>query len=155
MSFVIPRASLAATVRLIYAEAQAGEIFVMQRASHHDGQETPLDMLNRPEGFFPFRAGTDKHVMLVSKASTVTVNVARAAAGMDPDRLAAAHEISVEVTLTNSEVVTGQVYSEQPAHASRFLDYLNATHDFFFTVVTKDTVTYLNRAHVLHARPIE
>src|SRR5947208_2373312 len=46
----------------------------MERVPQHVGPETPLDMLNRPEPFFPFRPkkGSER-ILLVAKARTVTL----------------------------------------------------------------------------------
>src|SRR5947199_2320027 len=51
---------------------------ILERVPQHVGPETPLDMLNRPEPFFPFRPkkGSDR-ILLVAKARTVTLSVPR------------------------------------------------------------------------------
>src|ERR1051325_7173424 len=49
----------------------------MERVPHHDGPETVLELLNRPEGFFAFRPAEDDEILLVSKVQTVSLSVDR------------------------------------------------------------------------------
>lgn len=131
-----------------------GQIYVMERVPQHAGPETPLDMLNRAEGFFPFRRTDDGGaILLVSKARTVTLSVPRTTAPEDPARLSAAKQARIELTLADGSLLSGWATLELPAHHSRVLDYLNASVDPFFAVTTEDQVHIVNRAHVLYARP--
>src|SRR2546422_2984521 len=81
-SFSLPRASVPAHLRLAQGHVQAGEVYLMSRASQHAGPETPLEMLNRAEGFFAFRPADNGKagggaVLLVSKAQTISLTVAQ------------------------------------------------------------------------------
>src|SRR6266568_1872371 len=98
----------------------------MERVPHHDGPETVLELLNRPEGFFAFRPAEDDEILLVSKVQTVSLSVDRQAPIADPARLSAA----------------------------RLLDYLNASQEAFFAVWSHAATHYVNRAYVLFARPL-
>ena len=130
-----------------------GEIYVMERVPQHVGHETPLDMLNRPEGFFPFRPrGNGGGVLLVAKARTVTLSVPRTEPE-DAARLSAAKQASLQVTLADGSTLSGWATLELPQHHSRLLDYLNASVEPFFAIATADEVHLVNRAHVLYARP--
>lgn len=151
--FSIPRVAIAARLRMTAGEPRDGEIYVMERVPQHAGAETPLDMLNRPEGFFPFRPKDDvAGVLLVAKARTVTLTVARAEPE-DTARLSAAKQASVIVTLADGSQLSGWATLELPQHHSRLLDYLNASVEPFFAIATADQVYLVNRAHVLYARP--
>jgi hypothetical protein len=126
----------------------------MERVPQHAGPESPLDMLNRPEGFFPFRPTDDGGaVLLVTKARTVTLSVPRTTAPEDPARLSAAKQARIELTLADGSRLSGLATLELPAHHSRVLDYLNASVDPFFSITTEDQIHFVNRAHVLYARP--
>ncbi len=57
--FSIPRVAIQATLLQTSGGKREGEIYVMERVPQHAGHETPLDMLNRPEGFFPFKPKKD------------------------------------------------------------------------------------------------
>jgi len=151
--FLIPRVAMPATLLQTAGGKREGEIYVMERVPQHAGPETPLDMLNRAEGFFPFRPKSDGvGVLLVAKTRTVSLTVPLA----EPDdkaRLSAAKQARLEVTLADGTQLNGWVTLELPQHHSRVLDYLNAAAEPFFAIATDDGVHLVNRAHVLYARP--
>jgi hypothetical protein len=151
--FSIPRVSVPATLLLTEGDRRRGEIYVMERVPHHTGPETPLEMLNRAEGFFAFRPAGDGDIMFVTKARTIMLSVPRDAAAEDPARLSAAKLVGIELTLAGESLLTGWATLELPEYHSRLLDYLNASPDPFFAVGTADEVHFVNRAHVLYARP--
>ena len=151
--FSMPRVAIRATLLQTSGAKRGGEIYVMERVPQHAGHETPLDMLNRPEGFFPFRPqGNGGAVLLVAKARTVTLSVPRTEPE-DATRLSAAKQASLEVTLADGSKLSGWATLELPQHHSRLLDYLNASPEPFFALATADEVHLVNRAHVLYARP--
>ncbi len=151
--FSIPRVSVPANLLLTDGDRRLGEIYVMERMPHHSGPETPLEMLNRAEGFFAFRPAGDGDILFVTKARTITLSVPRAAAGEDPARVSAAKQSGIELALAGDSVLTGWATIELPEYHSRLLDYLNASQDPFFAVTTANEVHFVNRAHVLYARP--
>src|SRR5688572_8031506 len=107
-------------------EPRDGEVYVMERIPQHTGPETPLDMLNRPEGFFPFRPrGDSASVLLVAKARTVTLTVPPLPE--DAARASAAKHARFVVTLADGSELSGSATIELPEHHSRVLDYLNAS----------------------------
>lgn len=151
--FSMPRVAIPATVLLAGGGKRDGQIYVMERVSQHAGHETPLDMLNRPEAFFPFRAKDEKEgVLLVAKARTVSLTVPRPD-DEDSARLSAAKQASLEVTLADGSKLSGWATLELPQYHARLLDYLNASAEPFFAITTADAVHLVNRAHVLYARP--
>ena len=152
--FAIPRVAIPAVLLQTGGGKRTGEIYVMERVSQHAGHETALDMLNRPEGFFPFRPKDDgKAVLLVTKARTVSLTVPRTTTPEDPDRLSAARTGRLELTLADGSRLSGSATIELPQHHSRLLDYLNASAEPFFAITTADEIHLVNRAHVLYARP--
>jgi hypothetical protein len=152
--FSIPRVAVPATVLLTAGGRREGEIYVMERVPQHAGPETALDMLNRPEGFFPFRPKDDgAAILFVAKARTVTLTIPRAATAEDPARVSAARTGRLAVTLADGSHLSGWVTIELPEQHSRLLDYLNAASEPFFAVSTADDIHLINRAHVLFARP--
>ena len=151
--FSIPRVAIAATLQLTAGTRREGQIYVMERVPQHAGPETPLDMLNRAEGFFPFRPRDDgAGVLLVAKARTVTLAVPHAPPE-DAVRLSAAKQARFEITLADGSLLSGWATLELPQHQSRLLDYLNTSAAPFFAITTADQVYLVNRAHVLYARP--
>jgi hypothetical protein len=152
--FSVPRVAILASLRMTAGEPQHGEIYVMERVPQHAGPETPLDMLNRPEGFFPFRPSKNgSAVLLVTKARTVTLTVPGTIAPKDPARLSAAKQARLELTLADGSRLSGSATLELPQHHSRVLDYLNSSQEPFFAITTDDEVHLVNRTHVLYARP--
>ena len=150
--FSIPRVAIPAKLLLTDGEPRSGEIYVMERVPHHSGSETPLEMLNRPDGFFPFLPAGEKTIMLVTKAQTIILSVAPDNTAQDPARLSAAKLVSVELALVNGTVLRGFATAELPEYHSRLLDYLNEASPFF-AVSADDEFHFVNRAHVLYARP--
>ena len=150
--FQLPSTALPARLTLTHGRPRAGTIYLGARVPHHDGAETPLEMLNRRDAFFPFRADDDKKVLLVAKQQTIALAVDRAPI-TDPDRLSAAKELRLELVLDNGAKLAGRVTMELPENRSRPLDYLNVAPEPFFAIITDETTHYVNRAHVLFVRP--
>ncbi len=155
MSFALPRTAVPAQVLLTANGPRAGQIYVMERVPQHDGPETVLEMLNRAEGFFAFQPADQSDPLLVSKAHTVSVSTDRQAPISDPARLSAAKLLGLELVLAGGSTIGGWASVELPPNHSRLLDYLNASRDPFFAVWTHAATHYVNRAHVLYARPLD
>jgi hypothetical protein len=153
--FTLPRAALPAQVLLTQGGPRPGHVFVMERVPQHDGPETVMEMLNRSEGFFAFRAEGAADVLLLSKSHTVSVSVDRQAPITDPARLTAAKMVGLELALAGGTKLAGWASVEMPPQHSRLLDYLNAARDAFFAVWTHAATHYVNPAHVLYARPLD
>src|SRR6266478_4334198 len=134
----LPRTPVPANLSLTQGATQSGQIFVMERVPHHDGPETVLELLNRPEGFFAFRPAANHDVLLISKVQTVSLSVDRQAPIADPARLSAAKMLGVELVLTGGSKLGGWASAELPEHHARLLDYLNASRDPFFAVLLRE-----------------
>src|SRR5690349_20302816 len=117
----LPRTPIPAHLLLTQGISRPGQIFVMERVPHHDGPETVLELLNRPEGFFAFRPDEDGDVQLVSKGQTVSLSVDRQAPIADPARLSAARTLGVEIVLaggsTRSEEHTSELHHVEISYA--------------------------------------
>lgn len=151
-TFSLPRTTVPAVLILTTGAPAPGAVFVMDRAAHHDGPETVLDMLNRSEPFFPFRPeAKPETVLLIAKAHTVVLAV-KGAPFVDPVRAAAAQTTSLELVLEGGSTITGRAQFELPDAHRRLLDFLNASRDPFFPVTEETTTNYVNRSHVLYAQ---
>ena len=127
----------------------------MEKVPHHEGPETVLEMLNRPEGFFAFRLANQDDLLLISKVQTISVSVNGQAPIADPARLSAARLLGVELELSGGSKVGGWASAELPVQNARLLDYLNLSPDPFLAVWTHAATHYVNRGHVLYARPLD
>src|SRR2546423_2223950 len=116
----------------------------MERVPHHDGPETVLELLNRPEGFFAFRPAEDDDVLLVSKVQTVSLTVDRQAPIADPARLSAARMLGLEVVLAGGATPGGLGRVEPPAQHARLLDYLNTSAEAVFAVWSHASAPYVD-----------
>src|SRR2546426_8256552 len=92
-------------------------------------------------------------VLPVSNAQMVSLTLKKKNLIDDPARRSAARMVAVEVVLADGSMIHGWAHVELPEQHSRLLDYLNATPEAFFAVTGHDGTHYLNRAHVLYARP--
>jgi hypothetical protein len=112
-------------------------------------------MLNRDDAFFPFRPEEGDGIMLIAKAHTVSVSVDHQAPISDPMRLSAAKTAGLELVLAGGATLGGWASYELPWGHSRLMDYLNDVASPFFAVWTHGTTYYVNRLHVMYARPLE
>ena len=74
----------------------------------------------------------------------------------DPDRVTAAKEMGLELVLSNGTTIAGHARAELPSQHARTLDYLNAGAAGaapFIALSNHESTNYVNRAHVLFARP--
>lgn len=149
----LPTTTLDAHLVLTSGEEHRGIIYLAERSAEHPTGETPLEMLNGPQAFFPFRA--EGGILLVGKAQTAALIVERVADDTDPERLSVAKTVGIQVILAGGMTVDGWASVELPQHQSRPLDYLNTAARPFFAVATDDAIHHLNRQHVLYARPRE
>src|SRR6202049_4794157 len=105
--FSLPRTAVLARVFLTQGVTHPGELYVMERVPQHDGPETVLEMLNRREGFFPFRPEAGEELLLVSKMHTVSISLDRQAPIADPARLSAAKLLGFEIVLAGGSTLNG------------------------------------------------
>ena len=86
---------------------------------------------------------------------TIWLSLDRQAPIADPARLSAARLLGTELVLVGGATLGGWASVELPAPHARLLDYLNASPQPFFAVWTHAATHYVNRAHVLYARPLD
>ena len=105
--FSLPRTPVPAHVLQTQGVSRSGVVYVMERVADHDGPETVLEMLNRPEGFFAFRPAAEDAILLVSKAHTIWLSQDRQAPIADPARLSAARILGTELVLVSGATLGG------------------------------------------------
>ena len=142
---------LPAEVTLAESVALQGEIHLQPRVGHHDGPETPLEMLNRPEPFFPVTLSNGQ-IAFAAKAQVVMVTCDPGVAVSDAERASAAKTIRLDVTMAGGHQFNGWAALELPPTKNRTLDYLNQPGPFFM-LRTEAATCYINRTHVRVVRP--
>jgi hypothetical protein len=139
--------------KVTFAEGYSieGDLHLQPGTALHQGVETPLEMLNRPEDFFamtlPFGG-----VTLVAKAQTALVACPSVIPDQDPERLAAAKSIFLEVELAGGHEVRGSAHLELPHPRTRAMDFMNISHRFF-ALSDDETTWYVNRGLVRQVFP--
>lgn len=146
-----------AVVTLANGEVYPGYIHLEDWAHFRAGPETPVEMLNRPLGFFPVTQ-EDGAAIFIPKAQVAMVTCEWPPDGWPPDGMEllpeAGQRFGIEVQLANGEVFRGQVSGALPRGQARALDYLNASEPFF-QLVTDGAPRIFNRAHVSVVRPLD
>jgi hypothetical protein len=140
-----------AVVTLRSGDALPGHLHVLD-GLHGGRPETPLEMLNRPDGFFPLTLD-DGTAFFVSKAQVATVMVEwppEGAAAQD----AIGQRVSLRVALSTGEETDGEVLIVAPPGHSRALDYLNQMEPFF-QLETARGPRLVNRDFVQVVRPLD
>jgi len=129
-----------------------GDLHLAARASYPADIESPLEMLNRADPFFPLSL-QQGGVAFVSKAQAAVISC-RDPSPLDPTRASAARLVALEVSLANGTEYKGRATYELPPARARTLDYVNGP-DRFFTVWTDDLTRYINKALVRLIRPLD
>lgn len=142
---------VAAEVIFVDGSSLQGNLHLQPGSAHHRGSETPLEMLNRSESFFPV-ALLSGEIALVSKAQTAVVACGSASHRHDADRVSIAKAVALDVHVAGHEVIHGTASLELPPSHSRALDFLNEP-ERFFAVADGDTTWHVNRAHVRYVHP--
>ena len=143
---------IAARVTLAEGLVIQGEVHLQPRVAWRDGPETPVEMLNRPDAFFPM-ALPHAEIVFVAKEQVAALFYGEAVAPDDPERATVARMIPLEVMMVGGVELRGIAASELPPPRARALDFLNAP-ERFFTLHTNDGTVCLNRRFVRAVRPL-
>jgi hypothetical protein len=143
-----------ADIDLADGEQVRGDLHLQPLVAHRDGAETPLEMLNREEQFFPVSLGNGGGIVFVSKAQVLVVRVPSGPATEEPpgDRLA--REVGLEVVLAGGRTYQGRARVVLPPTRTRALDYVNL-HGPFFALRSDDGLLLIGRNHVRLVRPLD
>lgn len=144
---------ISADISLAEQAGLKGELHLQGRVAHHDGPETPLEMLNRPDAFFPVTLEQGK-IAFLAKAQVAVVACSPEVGHADPERASAAKTIALEIVMAGGAEFRGWAALELPPTKARTLDYLNAA-GLFFSLQGEDATRFINRAHVRVVRPLD
>ena len=126
-----------------------GDLHLQMSTAFRSSVETPLEMLNRPDGFFPLTL-PDGDVRLVSKDQVAAVSFGPAAP--ETSILSVTEPLPFEVHMADGSEYQGDVHIELKPPWNRGLDFLNQPEKFFALTVPGRT-WYLNRSHVRYVQP--
>lgn len=142
------------TARVTLAEGLVihGDVHLQPRVAWRDGPETPLELLNRGEAFFPISLPHGE-IVFVAKEQVAILSYPEVVTFDDPERKNAARTIPLEVMMVGGGEYRGIALSELPSTKARALDFLNAS-ERFFQLLTDEGTLCLNRRFVRAARPL-
>jgi hypothetical protein len=144
---------IAAEITLADQSGLRGELHVQGRVAQHDGPETPLEMLNRPDSFFPVTLEGSR-VVFLAKAQVSVIACGAGIGQSDPERASAAKTIALEIVMAGGAEFRGWAILELPPTRARTLDYLNAG-GLFIALLGEDATRFINRSHVRVVRPVD
>lgn len=141
--------------RVLFPEGHAieGDLHLQPNSVHHQGVETPLEMLNRPEDFFAVTL-PNGDVALIAKAQTAVVECDQCDSEVDPPLGRFEISVRLEVRLASGTEVSGCARWELPPASARSIDFLNS-RERFFTLADNGTIRYINRSLVQEVHPCD
>ena len=119
-----------ATITLSEGRSIEGEIHLQPLTLMHEGRETPVDLLNRPERFLAVSL-TSGDTVLVCKAQIAVVTTDAGMREVDPERLAISKTFVLDVQVVGGQRLSGAAYWELPPTHPRPQDFLNESDSFF------------------------
>ena len=141
-------------VRVTLAEGLViqGDVHLQPRVAWRNGPETPLELLNRGDAFFPMSLAQGD-VVFVAKDQVAMMAYRDVVSFDDPERQNAARMLPLEIMMVGGMEHRGVAVSELPPTRARALDFLNAP-ERFFQLLTDEGTLCLNRRFVRAARPL-
>ena len=119
----------------------------------HEGRETPVDLLNRPERFLAVSLPSGA-VALACKAQIAVLTTHAGLSEIDPERLAISRKFVLDIQMVGGQRLSGSVYWELPPTHARTQDFLNGS-DAFFEITEGGDAHCINRALVAQVNPGE
>ena len=130
-----------------------GEIFLQTATRLHEGCESPVEMLNRPERFFAVLLPSGD-LTLVGKAQAAVVTCDASLWKVDPQRRAISREFHLDIDMVGGQNLCGSAFWELPSTHPRPQDFLNVSETFFELI--HDGISHcINRNLVAQVRPFE
>ena len=152
----IEKARCQVAVTTLDGERLVGDVFLQPFAHRRNGPESPADLLNDDDPFFPL-ALADGGTVLLAKERVREVEVPddRHPQTEDPYGEAGVRFADVELTLLGNVVRSGCIRVELPYERPRLLDFFNRFAERFLTVYADDGVRLVNRRCIERVRPLE
>lgn len=113
-------------------------------AEEHSGRETILDILNSKTSFIPLEDLKSSDILFLNKHEVVRVALHERDLVQEINNPL---ETTVEVRLTNGEILSGNIIINMPPARSRVSDYLNYSPQYIYLCQKKGD-TILNKAYM-------
>ena len=143
-------------VTLANGEVYPGEIHLVDWVHHHAGPETPLEMLNRQDAFFPVTQ--ESGTVIVPKTQVAMVTCEWPPPGWPPEGIVLLPDpelrLGLLVRLASGEELRGEAAMNLRNGHGRALDFLNESGSFV-QLVTEGVPRLINRSHVSIVRPLD
>ncbi|MEW5918576.1 MAG: hypothetical protein AB1762_19395 [Gemmatimonadota bacterium] len=146
----IEKRRVAVAVAFMSGTRIEGELFVQASAHFPGALEDAPEVLNANDAFFPL-ALLSGETLLVAKDNVRTVIVPRR--DIHEDAALGIHA-RVEIALRDGERLSGSLYIEPVAGASRLLDELNRRQERFLTLFGRESVILINRMLIERVRAL-
>lgn len=141
------------TVTTMSGEKLTGEIFLQPFAVNHNGPETPLDIFNSTEEFFPLTLDDgETRLLSISRLADVRWKTKESS---EVDRASVSRITSLEVRLVTGATHRGTMLMEVPTRHARILDFLNFHSERFLTLTADGENLSINREMVESIRPLD
>jgi hypothetical protein len=115
-----------------------------QIAETHSGRETILDILNSKVSFIPLEDLKAGDILFLNKSEMVRVELHEREIAPE---IKIPIEVSVQVKLTNGEILLGNFLIDMPPARSRVSDYLNYSPQYLYLCQNKGDII-LNKAYM-------
>lgn len=145
--FRIEKSRLPVVLMTVEGQRISGDLFVQASARNKLGHETPHDILNAPESFFPI-ATMKGRTLLLAKDEVRELFVARE--DVDDQEWEFGTPAEVDVVMRGGSRHVGTILLQQASGRQRVLDHLNRFQDRFLPLYKDDGIVLLNRACIAH-----
>ena len=149
----IEKERIPVTLRLFGGQSLAGDIFVQPSSYRQLGHESPLDVMNAADAFFPFQR-QDGTILLIPKERVAEVRGVTLTPE-DEMRRDSARAVEVAVQLLDGSEHPGIILLEMPSDRPRVVDFLNFGRDRFFTLFGDNDIHLINVRAVEFVRPLD
>ncbi len=147
-----PTRPLPTEIRLDNGSRLTGDVFLHPNTLALGGYESPTNLLNGAEPFFPLCV-EGAGVVLVGKARTVSVSYDMAAHPVD-EAVEGRDRISLEVLLSDGRTLKGTALVDMPSAYPRAIDLVNGAGEFV-PVMGDARVHLVNRGHIRTVHPLD
>ena len=143
-------------VTTIDGEELVGDMFLQPYSPRRSGPESPVDVLNDDDPFFPL-ALDEGDTLLLAKTGVRDVVIPDEALDEVEEDYAAigARLASVELTLVGGDTCVGSVRLEMPDERPRLLDFLNRYHRRFLPLQTQGGTRLVSWQCIERVRPLD